>query len=195
MKDIVTNYFKGRTSWWWISNTIFWLLIAGFVFPSTRNYMRQAITWVFISNPGNKLSEEIEVPYLKLVNLNGHIKDAIPSEKPIFINMWATWCGSCVSEMPSLQKFYDNYKEQIDFYFITQSDTPPKVAAFLQKHNYRLPMHFISREDSNNAIYQLSNSIPTSYIIKNGKIIWKHTGIANYASDAFYETVEEFIAN
>ena len=32
--------------------------------------------------------------------------------KVIMINMWETWCGPCVNEMPDLQRLYTNYKSR-----------------------------------------------------------------------------------
>ena len=29
--------------------------------------------------------------------------------KVIFLNFWATWCGPCRSEMPEIQKLYEEY--------------------------------------------------------------------------------------
>lgn len=33
--------------------------------------------------------------------------------KPILINIWATWCGPCVSEMPHLNELAEEYKDRI----------------------------------------------------------------------------------
>ena len=32
--------------------------------------------------------------------------------KVIMINMWETWCGPCVNEMPDLQRLYAKYKDR-----------------------------------------------------------------------------------
>ncbi|MBQ6266042.1 MAG: redoxin domain-containing protein [Clostridia bacterium] len=34
------------------------------------------------------------------------------NSKVIIVNMWEPWCGPCVSEMPDLQKLYNNYKSK-----------------------------------------------------------------------------------
>lgn len=50
-----------------------------------------------------------EAPDFVVRNLAGEevaISDYI-GEKVILINVWATWCGPCVVEMPSMQRLYD----------------------------------------------------------------------------------------
>ena len=37
---------------------------------------------------------------------------AMDTSKLTFINVWATWCGPCNAEMPSIQSLYDRYKDQ-----------------------------------------------------------------------------------
>ncbi|MCC6930880.1 MAG: TlpA family protein disulfide reductase [Gemmatimonadaceae bacterium] len=30
----------------------------------------------------------------------------------LLVNLWATWCGPCVVEMPSIQRLYDRYRDK-----------------------------------------------------------------------------------
>ena len=38
--------------------------------------------------------------------------------KPVFINLFATWCPPCVGEMPDINKLYGEYGDQVAFIII-----------------------------------------------------------------------------
>ena len=48
--------------------------------------------------------------------------------KKVYINMWASWCGPCMREIPELEKVYKKYKNNKDFVFL--SITSPNDAEF-----------------------------------------------------------------
>lgn len=48
--------------------------------------------------------------------------------KKIYINIWASWCGPCIREIPELEKVYQEIKNNEDIVFI--SITSPSDAAF-----------------------------------------------------------------
>ena len=49
-------------------------------------------------------------------------------DKKVYINMWASWCGPCMREIPELEKVYQKYKNNKDFVFL--SITSPNDAEF-----------------------------------------------------------------
>ena len=53
------------------------------------------------------LSPQFELPSLA----GGMIKLSDYRGKVVFINFWATWCGTCEVEMPSMEKLYRKYKD------------------------------------------------------------------------------------
>lgn len=48
--------------------------------------------------------------------------------KKVYINMWASWCGPCLKEIPELEKVYQEFKNNDNFVFL--SITSPSDSAF-----------------------------------------------------------------
>jgi thiol-disulfide isomerase/thioredoxin len=57
--------------------------------------------------------------------------------KPLIVNLWATWCGPCVTEMPSLAKLAAHLKDQGVAVVAISEDRGGKfvVDPFLKDHN------------------------------------------------------------
>lgn len=126
-----------------------------------------------------------------IINENGL---QIPFEnyknKPIIISFWATWCPSCIAEMPSLQKLYNDYKNSVSFLLIT-NDPKEKVQVFMQQKGYNMPI-FYNENDLPSLLY--SKSIPATFLIApNGKIIIKKIGAANWNSEQVRATLNKII--
>ncbi|MCZ0755729.1 TlpA family protein disulfide reductase [Anoxybacillus sp. J5B_2022] len=101
--------------------------------------------------------------------------------KPVIINFWATWCPPCQREMPDLEKFYNDYKQHVEFLSVnlTSQDSREKVAPFLQQYGITFPVVL----DTKGKILKLYNiqTIPTTYILdKNGVIRKKVLGPLTY---------------
>ena len=63
----------------------------------------------------------------KLQSLDGEETSLSAFEgKVLFVNLWATWCGPCVVEMPSIQRLYEQFPQE-DMAFLLVSDEPPDV--------------------------------------------------------------------
>jgi thiol-disulfide isomerase/thioredoxin len=62
---------------------------------------------------------------------DGHtVTNEIFKEKPItFINLWATWCGPCRSELKDFQAMYDKYQDMVKFITIVDDAIDNKTTA------------------------------------------------------------------
>ena len=112
--------------------------------------------------------------------------------KVVFINLWASWCPPCVAEMPDLQELYQDYHKEVVFLFVAR-DEEAKVKAFMQKHQYNLPVFY---ENGSMPRQLESRSLPTTYIIdKNGSIVVAKTGTASWNSSATRSILDDLIRN
>ena len=103
--------------------------------------------------------------------------------KVIFLNFWATWCGPCKEEMPSMEALYQQYKEK-DFVFLTISvdyeGTKP-VKEFIEKRRYTFPV-LVDQKNETLDLYDVKG-IPTTFIIdKQGRMLGKAIGPRNWQS-------------
>lgn len=111
--------------------------------------------------------------------------------KVIFLNFWATWCPSCIAELPYIQEFYNDYHNKVEFVFIT-NDTREALDEFFKEHGYEFPVY----QSNQNYPTELPpvTSIPRTFIIdKRGNIRADKSGSANWNSESFRQKIDELI--
>lgn len=128
----------------------------------------------------------------KIKDLNGDVIDFKDFKgKTIFLNVWATWCGPCRIEMPSIQKLYDQVdKEKIVFIMlaIDERNQFEKVVNYIKEKEYSFPV-YVPHEFLPDQL--MVRTIPTTFVINNkGKIAAQETGAANYATEEFKTFLE-----
>ena len=92
---------------------------------------KQAIRDKFIGKPAPEFSmEDINGKNVSLSDLKG---------KPIYIDIWATWCGPCKAEIPSLKKLEEEYGDKIEFVSISvdEPDHKDKWKDFVAKEDLK----------------------------------------------------------
>lgn len=114
--------------------------------------------------------------------------------KVVFINFWATWCPPCIAELPSIDKLYQQFKDNdaIVFAMVDVDGQYEKSKQFMQNKNLDLPVHkAIGKIPAD----WLGNAIPTTLIIdKQGRIAAKHEGMADYSRPEVVAFINELIA-
>jgi len=109
----------------------------------------------------------------------------------IFINFWTSWVLPCEAELESIQKLHNLYKDQIDFYIITNEERAP-VEAFMKKNAFTFPITYLFIGEKM-PIIQIK--APMSYLIdKKGNIVIHKKGIANWNNSKVHKLLDRLIA-
>jgi thiol-disulfide isomerase/thioredoxin len=100
--------------------------------------------------------------------------------KRIVINYWATWCGPCIKEMPSIKRAEEILEDYGYTFLLVSDETISEISNFKNYSNF--DFNFLKSIESYETlgIY----SIPTSYIFdENGKIIETIVGAIEWDSE------------
>ncbi len=156
---------------------------------SVSSYAQSALLKTGVRNAKAKTLKNAET-----FDFNFTIRDLngkrVPFEKykgkVIFLNLWATWCGPCRGEMPTIQSLYEKVDTSAVKFVILSIDCDSdeaKVGKFVSQYNYTLPIY----RPSGYLTKQLDvDYIPTTLIIsKEGKIVSKEIGGTNFDTAKF----------
>lgn len=130
---------------------------------------------------------------LQVKNLAGETVNMLDYKgKVIFLNFWATWCMPCVAELPSINKLYEQFKDDVAFLLIS-NESLEKVKSYHSKKGYDVPFH-VSDESSTVPRLYYHESIPYTLIInKEGKIVKSSLGAEDWDDKEFIAEVEQLL--
>jgi thiol-disulfide isomerase/thioredoxin len=101
--------------------------------------------------------------------------------RPVLVNFWATWCGPCVVEMPSLDALAARESGNVEIIAISQDlDGRAKVTDFFARRNFtRLEPYLDPRMDLMAALG--IQELPTTILYDSeGEEVWRMTGMAEW---------------
>ncbi|MBM1106499.1 TlpA family protein disulfide reductase [Aurantibacter crassamenti] len=134
----------------------------------------------------------------KIDNYNWKLKDANwdffnfkKSEgKVVFINFWTTWHLPSRAQLDDIQKLYDRYKGQVDFYIITDEEQS-LPNEFMAKKGYTFPITYqIIDEPSPIKLLKPSG---TYLLDKKGNIVIHQTAIADWDNNKVFELINRLL--
>ncbi len=176
---------------------IFYSILLLLVFnTSAKSWFLQRIISTGLFNANIKteaISNKQSAPDFSFSDSNGNIISSSSLRgKVVFINFWASWCPPCRAEMPSLDKLYLELKSdnRFVFLFVNEDDDPTKAIQYLQKNHFSIPIY--NRNKVSSQIF--SGTLPTTVVLdKQGNIVLKHDGMADYSNDKFFEQLKRLL--
>jgi thiol-disulfide isomerase/thioredoxin len=121
-------------------------------------------------------------PDLKAKDLDGkEISLDAYKGKVVLLNFWATWCGPCRAEIPSLIRMQAAYKERLQIIGMdVDDDDEERLRAFVKNEGINYPVARTS--DAVRLAYGGIAALPTVFVInRESKVVQKHVGLFNPA--------------
>lgn len=102
--------------------------------------------------------------------------------KFVVVNFWATWCPPCRSEMPDMQRIYEDYRrEGLIILGINNKESSDVVKEFGEEYGLTFPM-LLDSEGGVSDLYQVRSFPTTLFIDSNGIVSSIQIGSMDYAS-------------
>ena len=107
------------------------------------------------------------------------------SHKVIIINFWASWCGPCVEEIPSLLKLINDSNGQVALVALSLDNDEKQMIEFLKNYDTSNPNIFWLKDPN----YTLAESfgtfkLPESYVLNKDKmLVRKISGSIDWAEE------------
>ena len=136
------------------------------------------------------LSPQFELPSLA----GGMIKLSDYRGKVVFINFWATWCGTCEVEMPSMEKLYRKYKDSgFEMLTISVDKDQSLIEPFMKKFNLTFPVLLDPESKVAKKVYK-TTGVPETFIVdRRGLIRYKQIGPEDWASEEMLESFSRIV--
>lgn len=158
-------------------NKLVYLLFALFV--TTNSYAQESFAPVKIKSIAGK-----EVSFSDIAASS---KDTI-----VVVSFWATWCIPCIAELDNISDEYKERQKARPFKFIgiaiDDSRTAQRVKSFVKGKGWQFDVY----QDINSELKRALNvpDVPHVLIIKNNKIVYRHTGYIAGEEDNLFDTIK-----
>ncbi len=132
---------------------------------------------------GRWYPEDEPAPALKLKTVADEEFDLSAMKgRMVIVNFWATWCGPCIAEMPSLQALTTRMgAKNVALIGVNFHESPQKIRDFQAKYNVKFPLLRDAWQEAS-AAWKVG-VLPTTFIVDaNGTLRYRVVGEVDWSS-------------
>ena len=136
-----------------------------------------------------RIAPAVKFDTLRLTDLDGNqVSLEQFKDKKLFINFFATWCGSCLSEMPSLEAAQIALVKH-SFQFILISDEP---LARLKRFSNQSNLPFIILHSDEKLSELKIFTVPTTYVLNlKREVVFKKVEVEDWANETMINQLKK----
>ncbi len=96
--------------------------------------------------------------------------------EPVLVNLWATWCGPCVKEMPSLDRLAKRGAGKLQVVVVNQTDDAAAIAKWWAPRQFAMLQPYRDEKGSLGFDFE-TGVLPTTVLYDaQGKEVWRIVG-------------------
>jgi len=151
----------------------------------------------FFLTANTSQAQETDFSSIKLKSVSGKTIDfadlaASSKDTMVVLSFWATWCIPCITELETINDEMEEKQAIRPFKFIgvsiDDSRTAQRVKPFIKGKGWKFEILM----DINSELKRALNitDVPHVLIIKDNKIVYRHTGYIAGEEDNLFETIK-----
>ena len=110
---------------------------------------------------------------------------------PMILNVWGSWCTTCLEEMPEFVSFYSKAKGKVQLVGVAVEEASSENSQrFIEENGMNWPNYY-DRENETRAYFGMGVPV-TLFIDASGKMVYKKIGVVKSA-DELAELTEKYL--
>jgi thiol-disulfide isomerase/thioredoxin len=136
------------------------------------------------------------IPALSFADPAGRMLDLAALDGPVLINLWATWCGPCVKEMPQLDALADALEGEVRVITVSQDVRGAEVVKpFFARAGLTRLEPWLDPEAALSAQFSPEGALPLTVLFDaRGREVLRVTGAYDWGSAEAAAMVREGLA-
>lgn len=143
------------------------------------------------------IQSQTALPDIALKNLSGQTvstKQIAEQQDLMVISLWATWCVPCKNELDAIAEEYDDWVEDtgVTLYAVSIDDsrTAKRIKPMINGKDWEFEILLDENSDLKRAFGV--STVPFTVVIKQGVIVYKHTGYTPGYENELYDQLLKF---
>lgn len=159
--------------------------------------MKKLILLITITCFSSIVFAQDNLPNMQLQSLDGEniqLAEISKDNQLVIISLWATWCVPCKNELDAINEVYEEWTDEtnVKLYAISVDDsrTVKRVKPLVNGKDWGFEVLL----DTNSDLKRRLNAptIPLTLLVKNNKILYRHSGYTPGSETELFEKIKEF---
>ncbi|SDR92586.1 Thiol-disulfide isomerase or thioredoxin [Formosa sp. Hel1_31_208] len=158
--------------------------------------MKSLLSLLFIITLSSSTFGQDVLPKMQIETLDGDnisLSSISEDDQLVIVSLWATWCVPCKNELDAINDVYDDWVDEtkVKLYAISVDDsrTVKRVRPLVSGKGWEFEVLL----DTNSDLKRQLNAptIPVTLLVRNNKILYRHSGYTPGSEDELYEKIIE----